>query len=192
MGSKTLALTQDQYHSVINTIRSGFVDSNGTLFRPNVRVATALVLEANLGLRISDVLHLHISDIVRDGERYRLDIVEQKTNKTRMFTVPDDIYNYILEYAIESKIGKRAKLFDMTERAVQKQLKLACDYLGLQNISTHSFRKYFATSIYTNNGYNIELVRQLLQHSNTAITQRYIGIQQKQVEDALQKHIDLM
>jgi integrase len=192
MNKKTLTLSQENYHLIINTMRSGFTMADGITFKPNIRVATALVLEANLGLRISDILKLHISDIIKDGERYRLDIVEQKTSKTRTFTVPDDIYNYILEYAIENKIGKRAKLFDITERAIQKQLKLTCDYLGLQDISTHSFRKYFATSIYTDSGYNIELVRQLLQHSNVSITQRYIGMQQKQAEEALQKHIDLI
>jgi site-specific recombinase XerD len=80
----------------------------------------------------------------------------------------------------------------MTVRAVQKQLKRAADYLGLSGISTHSFRKYFATSIYLENGYNIELVRTLLQHSSAAITQKYIGIGTKDMEDALQQHIKLL
>lgn len=39
--------------------------------------------------------------------------------------------------------------------------------------------------VYVENDYNIELVRVLLQHSSVVTTQRYIGIQQKQVEDAL-------
>ena len=56
--------------------------------RPNERIATALVLEGNLGLRISDILKLRQCDIVRDGDRYRLEVVEQKTGKRRVFTVP--------------------------------------------------------------------------------------------------------
>ena len=87
---------------------------------------------------------------------------------------------------------EQQRLFDLSERQIQKHLKAACEYLGLNGISTHSFRKYFATQIYVNNGYNIELVRQLLQHSSAAVTQRYIGIQQKQVENALQNHIILV
>ena len=63
--------------------------------RPNERVATALVLEANLGLRISDIIHLRLADIVKDGERYRLSIVEQKTKKARTFTVPLALYQFI-------------------------------------------------------------------------------------------------
>ena len=71
-------------------------------------------------------------------------------------------------------------------------LQLVCDYLGYDNVSTHSFRKLFASSIYMNNGYNIELVRVLLQHSSIATTQRYIGLQRREIEEALQKHINLL
>ena len=69
---------------------------------------------------------------------------------------------------------------------------MSCDWLGYENISTHSFRKYFATEIYKNNGYDIVLVQHLLQHSSAAITQKYIGIDTKQVEDALQGHVQLL
>jgi integrase len=192
MNKQTVALTEESYQLIINTIRSGFTAKDGTTCKPNIRIATALVLEANLGLRIGDVLLLHACDIIKDGSRYRLDITETKTGKQRTFTVPNEIYNYILQYALDNGISSRAKLFDISERAIQKHLKLLCEALNLDNIGTHSFRKYFATSIYTDNGYNIELVRQLLQHSSTSITQRYLGIQPKEVEDALQKHIHLI
>lgn len=189
---KTIAVTQQEYQQIIKVIQNGFENSDGTRFRPNPRLAAILVLEANLGLRIGDLLNLKQQDIIRDGNRYRLDIREQKTGKTRTFTVPEEILQYIQDYARKQQIEKDERLFDMTPRAVQKQLKLAADHLGLSGISTHSFRKYFATSIYLENGYNIELVRTLLQHSSTAITQKYIGIQQKEVEEALRKHVKLV
>ena len=44
--------------------------------------------------------------------------------------------------------------------------------MKLENISTHSFRKYFATHIYINNNYNVALVRELLQHSDLKTTQK--------------------
>ena len=76
MNKKTTALTTEQYIEIITTMKEGFCGC-----RPNERIATTLVLEANLGLRISDILRLHLADIVRDGDRFRLDIVEQKTGK---------------------------------------------------------------------------------------------------------------
>lgn len=187
MNKKTVALTKEQYIEIIETIKKGFCG-----FRPNERLAVALMLEANLGIRISDILNLSLNDIIRDGERYRLDIVEQKTGKSRTFTVPFAIYQYVENYCLRNAISENEKMFPLTERAIQKQLKKVCDYLGFENISTHSFRKFFATEIYINSDYNIALVQQLLQHSSSAITQRYIGIQQKEIETALQKHIVLL
>ena len=74
---------------------------------------------------------------------------------------------------------------------IQKQLKMVCDYLGFEGISTHSFRKFYATEIYKNSNYNIALVQQLLQHSSAAVTQRYIGIQQQEIERAIEGHLRL-
>ena len=192
MNKKTVAVSQEQYENIINTIRSGFVCEDGHIVKSNDRIASVLILEANLGLRISDILQLRLSGIIRDGNRYRLDIVEKKTKKKREFTVPIEIYSFMQNYALENNINPAAKLFDISERTVQNHLQLVCSYLGYDNISTHSMRKFFAVSIYTNNNYNIELVRTLLQHSSVVTTQRYIGIQSKEIETALQNHIKLL
>ena len=83
-------------------------------------------------------------------------------------------------------------LFPISERAIQKQLKIVCDYLGYEGISTHSFRKWYATEIYKANGYDISLVQRLLQHSSSAITQRYIGIEPERIERAIEGHAQLI
>lgn len=186
MNKKTIALTTEQYKEIISTMKKGFFGC-----RPNERIATALMLEANLGLRISDIVKLRLMDIVKDGERYRLSITEQKTGKKRVFTVPLTLYQFIRCYCIDNNITENEIIFPLTERAIQKQLKMVCDFLDYSGISTHSFRKFYATEIYKNNGYNIALVQQLLQHSSTAVTQRYIGIQQKEIETAIENHLKL-
>lgn len=186
MNKKTVAVTTEQYREIISTLRNGFAGC-----RPNERISVALMLEANLGLRISDILKLRLVDIVRDGERYRLDITEQKTKKARTFTVPLALYQFVRCYCLDHGIGPEDVIFPITERAVQKQLKLVCDYLGLVGISTHSFRKFYATEIYKGSGYNIALVQQLLQHSSAAVTQRYIGIQAQEIEQAIERHLQL-
>ncbi|NRT88871.1 tyrosine-type recombinase/integrase [Clostridium beijerinckii] len=188
---KTLALSKEQYTNIINTMRNGF-EFDGKQIQSNNRIATALVLEANLGIRIGDVLNLHLDDIIQDGERYRLNIEEDKTEKERNFTVPQIIYDYIKQYCIDNNIKSTARIFQITERAVQKQLKLVCDFLGYKGISTHSFRKMYATNIYIDNNYNIELVRQLLQHSVSRTTQKYIGIGTKELETAIENNVCLL
>ena len=183
MNKKTKSLTTEQYKDIIQTMREGFSGC-----RPNERIATALVLEGNLGLRISDVLKLRLCDIVQDGGRYRLEIVEQKTGKRRIFTVPMVLYQYIENYCPRHSIGRTEVIFPITERTVQKQLRIVCDYLGYVGISTHSFRKWYATEIYKANGYDIILVQRLLQHSSASTTQRYIGIEPQRIENAIQNH----
>ena len=190
MNKRTKALDKEQYENIIATIRNGF-DYGGHIFKPNNRLATMLVVQANIGVRISDIIKLRLDDIVRENGRYHLDIVEQKTGKERNFTVPAALYEFLEKYATDNDIQSTARLFPICERAVQKQLKIVCDYLGVESISTHSFRKFYATEIYINNDYDIELVRHLLQHSSSAVTQKYIGISEKRVEQAINKHLCL-
>ena len=187
MNKKTKALTTEQYKEIIQTMKEGFCGC-----RPNERIATILVLEGNLGLRISDILNLRLCDIVRDGDRFRLEVVEQKTGKRRIFTVPLVIQQYIENYCLRNGIQKTDTIFPISERAVQKQLAIVCDYLGFEGISTHSFRKWYATEIYKANGYDIALVQRLLQHSSAATTQRYIGIEPQRIEQAIQNHTNLL
>ena len=187
MNKKTKALTTEQYKEIIQTMKEGFCGC-----RPNERVATALVLEGNLGLRISDIVKLRLCDIVLDGDRYRLEIVEQKTGKSRVFTVPLVIQQYIENYCLRNGLRRDERIFPLTERAIQKQLKIVCDYLGFEGISTHSFRKWYATEIYKNSGYDIALVQRLLQHSSAATTQRYIGMEPQRIEKAILNHANLL
>ena len=183
MNKKTLTLTVGQYQDIIDTMKTGFSGC-----RANKDMAMALIVEANMGLRIGDILKLKPSDIIQDGERYRLNIREEKSKKERFFTVPLVAYQHLKIYCLENNIQADEKIFKFTARGVQNKLKLVCDYLGYENISTHSFRKFFATQIYIDNNYNVALVQQLLQHSTPAVTQKYIGIQPQQIEDALKKH----
>ena len=187
MNKKTIALTTEQYKEIIQTMREGFCGC-----RPNDRIATALVLEGNLGIRISDIIKLRLCDIVKDGDRYRLEITEQKTQKKRVFTVPLVIQQYIENYCLRNGIKANELIFPITERAVQKQLAIVCDYLGYKDISTHSFRKWYATEIYKNSGYDIALVQRLLQHSSASITQRYIGMEPQRIEEAILNHSQLI
>ena len=110
----------------------------------------------------------------------------------RVFTVPMVIQQYMENYCLRNGIRRNDLMFPITERAVQKQLHIVCDYLGYEGISTHSFRKWYATEIYNANGFDIALVQRLLQHSSAATTQRYIGIEPQKIEQAIQNHAQLL
>lgn len=188
---KTRALSREEFEKVIYTIRTGFTTATGEKVRPNIRIATALTLQGNLGIRIGDIVKFRLSDIIFESGRYRLDITEEKTGKARTFTVPTEIYIFLQNYALENNIKPKSRLFNITVRAVQKHLQKVCEYLGLENVSTHSCRKFFANEIYKNSDYNLHLVNLLLAHSSIETTKFYLSLDSKQVEKALQDHIVL-
>lgn len=184
---KTRPITLEEYRLIQETIRTGF-----TGVRANPRIATALCTQANLGTRIGDTLKLTPGNffVKPDGSVKLIGIDEEKTDKPRDFPVAPEFYAYITNYAMSNSISKGEKLFNVGERQVQEVLKKTVEYLGLDgNISTHSFRKLFGMQIYINNDYNIELVREVLQHSSVVTTQRYLQITAKTVEKALLQHI---
>lgn len=189
MNKRCVALSDEQYKRSIELMRNGFVSASGAVVKPNPRVAIIAVLQATLGLRLGDVLKLRMGSFLKDGERWRLDIMEQKTKKIRNFTVPVEVYSFVQQYMLEMHISYDADLFDISERQVERHLNKVFEKMGLplRNYGSHSYRKYFATKVYVENGMNIELVRVLLQHSSVATTQKYIGISRKNIEDALSK-----
>lgn len=183
----TVALTKEQFEEIIRTMYTG-----GAGFRPNPQIATALILEANLGLRIGDILQLTLSSFIKDGDRYRLKIVQQKTNKKHPFTVPKEIYHFVSDYCLQNNIQPYEAIFNTKVRNVETYLSKVVDYLDFgDDISTHSFRKFFGTDILKKNGYNFILVQKIFQHSSPAITQRYLGIQSEEMERALSSHVVL-
>ena len=179
----TRPLEMEEYKNIMELLQNGFkytLEGKEKVFRPNMQVAIILYLQANIGLRIGDILSLKLSSFKGN----KLEIREDKTDKLQYRDIDPDITNIIMRYALENNIKKNDSLFKITPRAVQKQLKIVCDYLELENISTHSFRKMYATNQYEANNNNIELVKELLNHSSIATTQRYIRVSQKEINRA--------
>ncbi len=188
MNKTTRAISRTEFEQIVSTINSGFKIENREV-KANNRIATLLILQGNLGVRIGDLLNLKLSDIIKTNEEgYRLNIIEQKTKKARTFTVPSELYITMMEYANTNNIKANEPLFPISKRMVQHQLQLVCKYLELDNISTHSFRKMYATQLY-NLSKDINLVRHLMQHSSTITTQKYLGISSQDVETAIRKTV---
>lgn len=178
---QTRALDATEYKEVIKTIRRGYIGVDNVDHRPNNQVADILVLEANLGCRIGDIVHLKHSDVIYDGGRYRLNFTEQKTGKKRTFIVPKPVKQFMDGCGY----GKDDRLFKVSEAAVWKVLRNVTAYLELTNVSSHSLRKMAACKLYENTGHDIEAVCEFLQHSDTKTTRAYI----KRSDAALEKAI---
>lgn len=177
----TRPLEINEYKTILELLTNGFeyTDEKGNnhIFRPNDKVKLACILEANLGLRISDILRLTPNCIKGN----KLQIIEKKTNKLQYREINSNIILMIREYQINNNIKSNEKLINISEKAIQKQLRIICNYLQLENVSTHSFRKLYATIQYEASNNDIYAVKELLNHSSLATTQRYIKVSQEKI-----------
>lgn len=185
-------ITDDEYKTIINTIRQGFVDLDGITRKPNEQVADILVLEANLGCRINDIISLRTDSFYFDkGEMiWKINIIEQKTGKERRLPIPKPVKDFIDEIAGKNYTDDE-RLFSISAPAVWKILKICTRSLGYKDVSCHALRKMWAMNLYRNSNYNVELVSQALNHSSVTVTRKYLKISDKEMEDAINKSVHI-
>ncbi|MGL5086498.1 MAG: tyrosine-type recombinase/integrase [Clostridium sp.] len=183
-------LEKEEYEEILRLCQSGFIYKDGDktrIFRPNNQLAMTFLLQANLGLRISDVLKLKPATFKNE----KLEIIEKKTGKLQYRAINVKLKNLIYEYALEKPIKSNEALINLGRSGIHKQLQIISDYLGLSSVSSHSFRKFFAMTVYRDSNGDIELVKELLNHSSLATTQKYIKLSQAEINKA-SADIDLM
>ena len=84
-------------------------------------------------------------------------------------------------------------IFDITVRAVNKYIRKVCiDYLEMEAISSHSWRKLFCHSIYESSGNSIVDVQMALMHSSIACTQRYLNRRSEKLEGILENNCNIV
>ena len=106
--------------------------------------------------------------------------------------MPSELYAYLTEYAISRGRKRDETIFTLTPRAVTKYIKKVTDYLGLENVSSHSWRKMYALKIYKSTGNDIVAVQQSLLHSSLAVTQRYLNRRSEKLESVLQNNCSIV
>lgn len=161
------------------------------LKQQNLRDYCLFVLGINSGLRISDLLKLKISDVTeKEKIKDRIRLREKKTNKFKDFPLSEKAKQSIKEYLktriyTENEplfISRKNKGFLLRQQAY-KIINNVAKAVGIkEKIGTHTLRKTFGYHAY-NNGYDIALIQKLFNHSSPAVTLRYIGITQDELDD---------
>jgi integrase len=172
----------------------------------NKRDLLLFVMGINTALRVSDLLKLTLGDVVDErGEvREAITLKEQKTGKTKDLPLNDAIGEAVRAYVDERR--GRAYLTDDQRNGTESPLFLsrkgdkpinrgqAWQILhnlgrraGLEKIGTHTLRKTFGYHVYMQSGKDLGLVQKLLNHSSSAATLRYIGIEREQMDDVYKK-----
>ena len=144
----------------------------------------------NTGLRVSDILGLNVEDV--DGKSY-VEIKEKKTGKYKRFPLNTKLKALIKDYLQNERcksyslaeneplfLGKKHCRLDRSQ--VYRFLNEACKQLEITaNVGTHTMRKSFGYHFYKK--YNdVALLQKILNHSSPAITLRYIGIAQEEID----------
>ena len=160
-------------------------------------VSICAVVQGFMGLRVSDVMQLKWSDF----EKKMIVLKEKKTGKTRNITVQPELKKY-LDILIKEKelyycrsiyidelllTGRNGDVVSI--QYLNRIVKDAFDSLGLKteggNNSTHIFRKTFGRRVIDKCDKpeaGLILLSEVFKHSSTAITRRYLGLREAEVQ----------
>jgi integrase len=152
----------------------------------NYKIGFLVILGINTGLRISDILKITFEDLKNDS----ISLIEKKTGKKRIIKINDNIKK-ALEIVLERNTNNSDNIFKTNQNTIysrqyiNRKLK---EIFGSKNlsISTHSLRKTFGRQVWINNGESekaLLYLSELFNHSSPAITKRYLGIRQEELDD---------
>lgn len=142
-----------------------------------------------LGLRISDLIRLRWKDLLECDE---FELVEKKTNKVRRIRLNEHLKELSIKAYEGQDIDKlvfesRVTGSGITSQRVNQILKeVAIKYKLKGRITSHSLRKTFGKRIFESHEHSeraLILLSQMFNHSSTAITRRYIGIVDQEIQD---------
>ncbi len=154
----------------------------------------------NLSLRISDLVSLRWNFFLKDDMTFKdfYRIKPKKTKKTGKFVtlyfndvVKKSLIEYIEQYPIEDMndfIFKSRKGNDaITGGNAWRIISGAAKEIGIErNIGTHSLRKTFGYHVWHNakdKEKALVMLMAIFNHSSVAITKKYIGIMDEEIED---------
>lgn len=175
-----------EWHEAMNLIRKLYDDN---------RIVLSLYIACScfFGLRASDTLNLRWEDLL-DKDEFQL--IERKTQKRRDIKINTQLKRHISDcyHSINPSnlnefmfLSQKGTVFSLQRiNIILKNLKKQYN-LKIKNFSSHSLRKSFGREIFNRSAENAELaivkLSQLFNHSNPAITRRYLGISQKELLD---------
>jgi integrase len=140
-----------------------------------------IICGINLGLRIGDLLSLTYGQL----RNKTIILHEQKTKKKRELKVNDNIrtaMEYFKEQPDNFHAFRSQKGSVYTPQHVNRLMK---NYFN-KNATSHSLRKTFGRRIwdkYNRSDEALILLSDTFNHTNTAITRRYLGIRREEIND---------
>lgn len=140
------------------------------------------------GLRASDIIRLKVQDV---KGKENLSIREKKTGKISRAFINAALAKELNAYIKFMKLKKDDYLFPsrkhdqhLSTTQVYRFLQQAGQMVGRDDITTHTMRRTFGYQFYKQT-HDIAMLQKILNHSSQAVTKRYIGIEQEEINNAL-------
>lgn len=187
MSAKNSYTTADfiEWNTAINLVHRLYKDKD---YKMSLLIGCGIFF----GLRISDILQLSWDMLLDDSS---FELIEKKTQKRREVRINKgfqkhiwDCYNALL---ITDKSEKCFKSRECRVYSIQrinmllKDIKKKYGIKSVKNFSTHSLRKTFGRHVYeradSNGEMALVMLSELFNHSNIAITKRYLGLRKEEI-----------
>ena len=167
------------------------------LLADNPRNYLLFTIGINNGLRVGDLLRLKVHQVQQLKVGHHITIRESKTKKDNILVINKSVYkalrNYLEtiqpnedDFLFASRVGDKA----LTVQAVNLLIKKWTAAINLRgNYGAHSLRKTWGYIQRVNYGVGFEVIAKRYNHSNPAVTMRYLGIQDKEIHNTLMNEI---
>lgn len=168
------------------------------LLKDNSRDRLLFILGINTGLRVQDLLALKQKDVIQSKVGDRIQIKEKKTGKDNIIIINSEIFDALDNYLAETEVNPEYYLFKsrkgknspLTTYAVMNYIKDWCRTLNIKtHVGAHTLRKTFCYQQRKIHGTSWEVLSKRLNHSSPAITRRYLGVKEEEVEEILMHSI---
>jgi integrase len=187
MSAKNSNTTADyvEWNTAINLVHRLYKDKD---YKMSLLIGCGIFF----GLRISDILQLSWEMLLDDSS---FELIEKKTQKRREVRINKGFQKHIWDcYNALLITDKSEKCFKSRERRVYsiqrinmllKDIKKKYGIKSVKNFSTHSLRKTFGRHVYeradSNGEMALVMLSELFNHSNIAITKRYLGLRKEEI-----------
>lgn len=150
----------------------------------NLKHNTMLKLCYGMGLRVSEIINLKITDI--DSKNMQVFIARSKSKKDRYANLPESILTQLRSYFVKYK--PKIYLFEgqyegqYSSRSAQKVFEKALEKAKInKKTGIHGLRHSFATHL-LEAGTDIKFIQELLGHNDIKTTMRYTHVSEKSLK----------
>ncbi|WP_244918252.1 tyrosine-type recombinase/integrase [Nostoc linckia] len=136
--------------------------------------------------RISEALHLHTSDVKLQTIVFRKGNTKGKLD-TREVIVTPPLEAILADYRPKTGWyfpGKRGIRETLGRHAADRILKAACQRIGVEGVSTHSFRRT-ALTMMSGAGVPLRTIQKISGHHDLGVLQKYLEVSPEQLLNAV-------